>query len=57
MRPIYRLQSIYEMKLKGQLSSIDLSAATDRLPIELQIVILEELLEDHVPDSKLFARA
>lgn len=57
MRPIERLQVKYGTSLKGQVSSIDLSAATDRLPIELQIIILEVLLKDIVPDSKLYARA
>jgi hypothetical protein len=57
MSPIYKLQEAYGNKLKGQLSSIDLSAATDRLPIELQIIILEVLLKDVVPDSALFAKS
>jgi hypothetical protein len=57
MSPIERLQAQYSSSLKGQLSSIDLSAATDRLPIELQVIILEVLLEDYVPDSSAFARA
>jgi len=38
-------------------ASIDLSAATDRLPISLQISLLKVLLKDKVPDSKAFAEA
>jgi len=57
LSPISRLQDQYGSTLKGQISSIDLSAATDRLPIELQIVILEVLLEDVVPDSESFSKS
>lgn len=57
LSPIERLQAQYGDSLRGQISSIDLSAATDRLPIDLQIVILEVLLEDIVPDSALFAKS
>jgi hypothetical protein len=38
-------------------SSIDLSAATDRLPISLQVSVLKVLLKDLVPDSQQFAEA
>jgi hypothetical protein len=57
MSPIHRLRSLIDEGSKGTLSSIDLSAATDRLPISLQIILIEELLSDIVPDSKLFAQA
>jgi len=57
MSPIERLQEMYKSNLKGQISSIDLSAATDRLPISLQKVMLEVLLEGLVPDSKLFSES
>lgn len=57
MNPISTLQSKFGHRLKGQISSIDLSAATDRLPIELQVIILEVLLKDIVPDSAAFARS
>lgn len=57
MAPIHQLQEYYGEDAKGLFSSIDLSAATDRLPIELQIPIIEVLFEDLVPDSKQFARA
>jgi hypothetical protein len=38
-------------------ASIDLSAATDRLPISLQASVLRVLLKDIVPDSTMFAKA
>lgn len=57
MSPIHQLQEYYGQDAKGLFSSIDLSAATDRLPIELQIPIIEILFEELVPDSKQFARA
>lgn len=44
LKPIERLQSKYLKIRKYVISSIDLSAATDRLPLSLQIVLLEELL-------------
>jgi hypothetical protein len=56
-KPIERLQTIYSSNPKGLFSSIDLSAATDRLPIRLQVSILKILLEDIVPDSELFAES
>jgi hypothetical protein len=57
MAPIHRLQEQYGDNPKGLFSSIDLSAATDRLPIALQVSVLKVLLEDLVPDSQLFAEA
>lgn len=57
MSPILRLQSMYASNPKGLFSSIDLSAATDRLPISLQVILLKVLLEDIVPDSKIFSEA
>jgi hypothetical protein len=51
-------KSFYPSKVKGRtFSSIDLSAATDRLPISLQVSLLRSLLKDIVPDSALFAEA
>lgn len=38
-------------------ASIDLSAATDRLPISLQVSLLKVLLKDKVPNSTAFAEA
>ena len=54
-----RLQkAFYPGKVKGRtFSSIDLSAATDRLPVSLQVDLLKSLLRDKVPDSALFAEA
>lgn len=57
MAPILRLQSLYASKPKGLFASIDLSAATDRLPIQLQVSLLKVLLKDLVPDSEQFAQA
>jgi hypothetical protein len=57
MSPINRLQSKWADKPKGLFSSIDLSAATDRLPISLQVSVLKVLLSDLVPDSQQFAEA
>jgi len=57
MSPISRLQSKWAAKPKGLFASIDLSAATDRLPISLQVSVLKVLLEDLVPDSQQFAEA
>jgi hypothetical protein len=57
LSPILRLQSLYASNPKGLFSSIDLSAATDRLPISLQVSLLKVLLEDLVPDSQQFAEA
>jgi hypothetical protein len=57
MSPIKRLQNQYGSNPKGLFSSIDLSAATDRLPISLQVSVLKVLLKDLVPDSQQFAEA
>lgn len=57
MSPIKRLQDQYGSNPKGLFSSIDLSAATDRLPISLQVSVLKVLLKDLVPDSQQFAEA
>jgi len=57
MAPILRLQSLYADKPKGLFASIDLSAATDRLPISIQVSLLKVLLKDIVPDSQQFAEA
>lgn len=59
LRPVLRLQKLfYPSKVKARtFSSIDLSAATDRLPISLQVSLLRSLLKDLVPDSALFAEA
>jgi len=57
MSPIILLQNNQERYQKKLVASIDLSAATDRLPISIQMKILEVLLEPVVPDSKLFAEA
>jgi len=57
MAPILRLQSLYADKPKGLFASIDLSAATDRLPISIQVSLLKVLLKDVVPDSQQFAEA
>lgn len=58
MRPIVRLQNLWANKPKGRtFSSIDLSAATDRLPIALQESLLKVILKDVVPDSQEFASA
>jgi hypothetical protein len=57
MSPIHLLQELYGDDPRGLFSSIDLSAATDRLPISLQVSVLKVLLEDLVPDSQLFAEA
>lgn len=57
MSPILRLQSKYAQNPKGLWSSIDLSSATDRLPISMQVILLEVLLKDIVPDSKVFSES
>jgi hypothetical protein len=57
MSPIILLQNNQAKYHKKLVASIDLSAATDRLPISIQMKILEVLLEPVVPDSKLFAEA
>lgn len=57
MRPLLRLQDKFsKINIKGKLFySIDLSAATDRLPIDIQVIFLSEMLRDVVPDPKGFA--
>lgn len=56
LKPIRRLQDKYALNpRKRTFASIDLSAATDRLPISLQQVILKHLLEGVVPDPVSFA--
>lgn len=56
VKPVERLQSIFAKDCKGRtFSSIDLSAATDRLPISMQEAVIRVLLKDIVPDSRLFA--
>jgi len=60
MHPVKRLQDKYasiENSKNKVFSSIDLSAATDRLPLALQKSLLTSLLKDIVPDSSLFAEA
>jgi len=57
LRPVTALQHKFESIRKNTFSSIDLSAATDRLPISLQVSILKVLLKDIVPDSDSFSRA
>lgn len=57
MAPILRLQSLYANKPNGLFASIDLSSATDRLPISIQVSLLKVLLKDIVPDSQQFAEA
>lgn len=64
LHPVLRLQRKYHeesMKLNNKsyikFSSIDLSAATDRLPLSLQKSVIRSLLKDLVPDSALFAEA
>jgi hypothetical protein len=54
--PVFRLQSMFADYAKGRsFASIDLSAATDRLPISLQVSVLRHLLRGVVPDSDTFA--
>lgn len=54
--PVERLQK--GLSRKGRVfSSIDLSAATDRLPVRLQVILLEVLLVGRVPDPEGFAKA
>lgn len=57
MNPIIKLQKKYADNPKGLFSSIDLSSATDRLPISLQVSLLKVLLKDIVPDSESFSQA
>jgi len=59
--PVKRLQDKYasndELSKGKTFSSIDLSSATDRLPLKLQQSVLRSLLRDIVPDSTLFSLA
>lgn len=55
--PILKLQDKFGEKPKGLFSSIDLSSATDRLPIQLQISLLKILFEDKLEDSASFAQS
>jgi hypothetical protein len=55
MRPVVRLQD--SLNRGRTFASIDLSAATDRLPICLQQDLLEVWLKDVVPDSREFGAA
>jgi hypothetical protein len=57
LSPIERLQELYGDKPKGSFGSIDLSAATDRLPIAIQVSLLKILFEDILPDSASFAQS
>lgn len=57
LKPIRRLQDKYASNpRKRTFASIDLSAATDRLPISLQQVILKHLLKGVVPDPVSFSK-
>lgn len=58
MSPIQTLQSRYGLDPRFlTFASIDLSAATDRLPISIQKTLIKVLLEDLVPDSAVFAES
>ena len=58
LNPVSRLQDKYADNCEGKtFASIDLSAATDRLPLILQKSVLKVLLKDIVPDSELFSQA
>lgn len=58
LHPLSRLQKEFANKAAGRrFYSIDLSAATDRLPVALQSTLLEPLLKRSVPNSKELARA
>lgn len=58
MRPVEKLQKAYGLNPgKRTYSSIDLSAATDRLPLALQTTLLKVVLKDRVPDSDTFSKA
>jgi len=57
LSPIKDLQAKYAHSPKNRtFGSIDLSAATDRLPISLQMIVLKQLLKGIVPDSASFAK-
>lgn len=59
LRPVVALRDkLYPTKVKGRtFASIDLSAATDRLPIALQISLVRALVKTKAPDPQLFAEA
>jgi len=57
LSPVEKLQNKFHTIKKNTFSSIDLSAATDRLPISLQKSIIKILFKDLVPDSLAFANA
>jgi len=58
LAPIERLQEKFSRDPRGRMyASIDLSSATDRLPLALQISLIKELFRDKVPDSDAFAKA
>lgn len=58
LSPVEALQKKFsECPKKRTFASIDLSSATDRLPISLQISLLKVILKDKVPDSAAFAKA
>jgi hypothetical protein len=55
MAPLSRLQAKFSGETKIKFSSIDLSAATDRLPILIQNPLIRELMKGIVPNPKEFA--
>ena len=58
LAPIQALQEKYASNPKGKrYASLDLSAATDRLPISLQRIILKVLLKGIVRDSASFSQS
>lgn len=57
MKPVEILQKKFHTGSKRTFSSIDLSAATDRLPLILQQRLLAVLLKEVVPDSEAFAKS
>lgn len=58
LSPVSKLQDKYSKNPhKRTYASIDLSSATDRLPISLQVSVLKILLEGKVPDSAAFSKA
>lgn len=58
MKPLSRLQDKFSrVNIRGKkFYSIDLSAATDRLPVDIQVTFLAEMLRGIVPDSYEFAK-
>lgn len=58
LKPVLALQNKFSPDpRKRTFASIDLSSATDRLPISLQISLLKVILKDKIPDSAAFAKA